>query len=475
MFKRIAPYIFLLSCPLATSNDLNLPDLGGASGGLISASQEYELGQQWQRVFRSQMRTSTDPFLQEYTESLVRKLATYSDLNDKRLDILVVENPTLNAFAVPGGVVGVHTGLFQYARTEQQFSSVMAHELAHLSQRHFARSVDEQKNNAIPNLAALLASILVLATAGGEAGVAAISTAQAAAIDSQLRFSRKMEQEADRLAMETMVRAGMSPTAMPNMFEQMLHASRFQRRPPEFLITHPLTESRVSDAKLRAQQYPQKQERTSLKYQLVRVRANIAHSINSLQTIKQYEDMLKQNPVRDEVPRYGLSLAQLKLHRYDQAEKNIDLLLKQSPNNLFYMVTKAEIEAAKGHHQSAIDRLSKPLKNLPDNHPLNIKLAEIYMQAGDYDKCEQLLQAHSRRRPKDDYVWYLLAEAHGLNGNIFDVHIARTEYFLLNGLYRKAESHVRHALKLSKGNATQRAQLEEKLKSIQRMQRDSVL
>ena len=162
-------FIAILQTPIQ-ANDLNLPDLGGASGGLISASQEYELGQQWQRVFRARMRTTSDPFIQTYTENLIKSLARYSDLKDKRLDIIVAENPTLNAFAVPGGVVGVHTGLFRYAETEQQFASVMAHELAHLSQRHFARQIDEQKNKSVQNLATLLASVLVLATAGGDAG-----------------------------------------------------------------------------------------------------------------------------------------------------------------------------------------------------------------------------------------------------------------------------------------------------------------
>lgn len=475
MLKRLATALLATHCLTVQSNDLNLPDLGGAGGGLISAAQEYELGQQWQRVFRSQMRTSTDPFLQSYTESLIRGLATYSDLEDKRLDILVVENPTLNAFAVPGGIIGVHTGLFQFAQTEQQFASVMAHELAHLSQRHFARKLDEQRNNAVPNLAALLASILILATAGGDAGVAALSTAQAVAIDNQLRFSRSMEQEADRLGMATMVRAGMDPNAMPDMFEQMLHASRFQRRPPEFLITHPLTESRVSDSRLRAQQQPQRQEVFSLDYQLVRVRAELAHSNNSPQTVNHYRERVNQNKGSREVALYGLSNALLNQQNFSEAERYADELLQQSPDNLFYLVTKAEIEAAQEKHNEAINRLGKRLSDLPNNHVLNIKLAEIYMQAGEYEKCEQLLKTHSQRRPKDDYVWYLLAEAYGLNGNIIEVHRARTEYFILNGLYEKAESHVRHALKLSQDSTNLRAQLEEKLKKIQRMKRDSVL
>jgi len=202
---------------LALGADLQIPDLGDASGGLISPSQEFDLGQKWLRIYRSQVPTTRDPFLQTYVENLIRKIASYSELPDKRLDILVIENPTLNAFAVPGGIIGVHTGLFRYSETEEQFSSVMAHELAHLSQRHYARRVAMQKKASIPTLAAMLAGILVLATTGSDAGIAAISAAQAGALEAQLKFSRQMEQEADRLGMETLVRADMNPYAMSDV------------------------------------------------------------------------------------------------------------------------------------------------------------------------------------------------------------------------------------------------------------------
>ena len=459
----------------ARANDLNLPDLGGAGGGLLSASQEYQLGQQWLRLFRAQVKTSSDPFLQSYTEKLIRSLATYSELQDKRLDILVVDNPTLNAFAVPGGVVGVHTGLFEYAKTEQQFSSVMAHELAHLSQRHYARSLDEQKNNSIPTTAALLASILILATGGGEAGVAALSATRAAALDNQLRFSRRMEQEADRIGMDTMMRAGMDPNAMPNMFEEMLHASRFQSKPPEFLITHPLTESRVSDAKLRAQQWPAKAEPLNLEYQLVRVRAILADERSPALAAKRFQQELKAHASQPEISQYGLALAYQKLRDTERALKTIDALLEQSPENLYYLIAKAEILAEAGQSEAAIGALKPLLADYPNHHALNVKLAEIYMQAGDYKDCEALLEAHVKRRPTDEYVWYLLAEAHGLAGHILDVHTARAEYFLLNGNYPKAENHIRNALALVKDDKKVRARLEEKLKDVQKLQRDNLL
>ena len=129
MFLRIQVFFVLWFSftSVATANDLRLPDLGGASTGIISPEQEYQLGQQWVRFYRSQVRLSNDPFIQAYTEELIKSLSFYSQIKDKRLEVIVVDNPTLNAFAVPGGIIGVHLGLYQYARNEQEFSSVIAH------------------------------------------------------------------------------------------------------------------------------------------------------------------------------------------------------------------------------------------------------------------------------------------------------------------------------------------------------------
>jgi predicted Zn-dependent protease len=471
-FKAVALSGLIFSSTFANSADLALPDLGNVGADIISASQEYELGQRWQRMFRAQVPTSQDPFLQIYVENLLGQLARHSDLEDKRLDVLIVENPSLNAFAVPGGVVGVNTGLFNFAQNEQQFASVMAHELAHLSQRHFARQLDEQRNNSVPNVAALLASILVLASAGGEAGVAAISASQAAMIDSRLRFSRQMEQEADRIGMETMVRAQMDPYAMPDMFEQMLYASRFSARPPEFLITHPLPESRVSDSKLRAQQYGRKAPLApDDMYQLMRVRAQAAHAKDTNYLIRSFEGILASNKGNALAARYGLAVAYQKSGNLEAANLQLDELLRLQPQNLVFITTKAQVEAQAGNVDQALERLAKQRALYPTYHPLVIVMAEILMKSAHYKECEALLLEHSERRPKDEYVWYLLAEAHGLAGNILEVHTARMEYFLLNGLYDKAANHIRHALKLTQDKHT-RAKLEIRLKEVQRLKRE---
>ena len=180
-------------------------------------------------MFRSRAPTLDDPLLQDYLEDLVYRLVTHSELQDRRVEVVIVDNPVINAFAVPGGVIGIHTGLLLYAQSEDELATVIAHEIAHLSQRHFSRGVEHQKKQQPLTLAGLLASAVLIATTGGAAGMAAMTATQAAAMDSRLRFSRGNEQEADRIGMQTMADAGMDPHAAPVMFERMLHNSRYFR------------------------------------------------------------------------------------------------------------------------------------------------------------------------------------------------------------------------------------------------------
>src|SRR5690606_25881880 len=171
-------------------------------------------------------------------------------------EFVLLDSNQLNAFAAPGGIIGVNGGLFLHAQTEAEYASVLAHELAHLSQRHFARGLEAQQRMALPLMAALLAGVVAAAAGAGDAGMAAILSAQAAAMQEQRRFSRQNEQEADRIGLINLERAGYDPNAMPRMFERLMRQYRFDRKPPEFLLTHPVSESRVADTRNRAEQMP---------------------------------------------------------------------------------------------------------------------------------------------------------------------------------------------------------------------------
>lgn len=470
-FKLCVYTSLLFALPAAHANsDLKLPSLGDASAGLISPAEEYELGQTLLRYYRASMRTSDDPFIEEYLGQLLRRIATYSDLQDKRLDLLVLENPSLNAFAAPGGIVGVNTGTFLIAEQEQQLASIIAHELAHLSQRHYARRVQQQQTTSMISLAALLAGIMVAASSDSNTGIAALPAIQAAAIESSLRFSRQMEQEADRIGMETLIGAGFDPYAMPDMFELMLRASRYRSNVPEFLLTHPVTEKRISDSMGRASRYPKRQYARDIGFQLVRARVILNHENSPQVAVKRFQDELNGNKLSPVAARYGLMMAYTKTGQVDKAQESLNQLRIDVDDPVILAIAQADIYARQEHYNDALDTLAKVLQNYPNSHPLNVRYAELLMAAGKYQTCESVLLEHVKRKPNNAYVWYLLAEVHGLAGHIFDVHKARAEYFILNGIYNKAEIQLRNALRLvDKDDFQAKAKIEQRLLDVKKL------
>lgn len=427
-----------------------LPDLGASTGGLIAEAKESRLGQMWLKMYRGRVLTSQDPLLFDYTMSLLNELASHSDLKDPELRLIITPNPNLNAFAVPGGVVGVNTGLFLYSETEDQLASVLAHELAHLSQRHYARGVEQQKQSTLPTLAATLGSILLAATVGGNAGMAALTATQAKSMENRMRFSRRNEQEADRLGLQTMVRADRNPRASAEMFENMLQATRYYKRPPEFLLSHPLSERRIADARNRARRFPEKQYDSPLAFYLMKARVKLAHEKNMGLAAKQFRSELDGDSESIVASRYGLALALIRNGQPQDAKQHVTLLLKKHPNQLAFLLADAERLAAAENYEQAIQQLKTLLNEHPTNHAANMALAEVLMKAGHYTQAELVLSAESQRQPEDEHVWYLLAEIQGLTGNILELHQARAEYFILNGVFDKARTQLQNALRLSK-------------------------
>jgi beta-barrel assembly-enhancing protease len=452
---------------LATANDVVLPELGDSSSANFSNQQEYELGRAWLKMFRSQVRTIEDPLLQDYMEYLIYKLASNSPLKDRRLEVVVVDNPTINAFAVPGGVVGVHNGALLYAENEAQLASILGHELAHLSQRHFARGVEQQQQSMLPMMAGMLGALVLAATARGDAGMAAMAATQAAAQQNQLRFSRENEQEADRVGMATLEKADYDPNAFAGMFENMLAANRFAgRNPPEFLLTHPLTESRVSDARNRAREYPRKVYVDNLDYQLMRARVEVQLAANNSEALKKFKARIKGQSRNSEADRYGLALAFLQAGQLKDAHEQLDPLLQKDPRRLVYIVTDADIDIAAGENERAIAKLQAQLHLNPGNYPLSMAYADALMKANQPQVAETVLEEQAKSRPSDPYVWYELAEMHGLAGNILGVHQARAEYFVLNGVLDKAEQQLNYALRLVKGDQITKAKINERIRQI---------
>ncbi len=451
----------------AASNEIELPVLGDTSSAMISPVQEKALGQRALKYYRSQVPTSSDPLVIDYLEQLINRLLPYSQLEEKRIDLVVVKNDSLNAFAIPGGIVGMHTGIFNYAKTENQLAAIISHEMGHLSQRHYARRLEQQKNMMMPMMVGMLAGLVLAANSDGDGGMAAIMATQAAGQAASLSFSRENEQEADRIGMQTMLEARLDPYAASDMFEEMLHSSRSTRRPPEYLLTHPVTERRVADARNRAMAYPKQAFPDNIEFQLIRSRIRFELEDTPQTAIKRFKNELDGDNLSPDASRYGLALAYSAAGQFDAARTTLKPLLDKDPSRITYLIMSADIDIAAERFKPAMELLESQLKLNPENYPLNIRYAEASMKAGLYKQSAELLERYSRKRKNDDYLWYLLAEVNGLNGDILGVHEARAEYFIANGIYDKAQIHLRNALKLSKGQYQRTAIMEERLKYVE--------
>ena len=457
----------------ASTEELKLPNLGESSTSMFSSEFEYQLGRAWLSVFRSQVPTVEDPLLFDYLENLIYKLVTHSKLEDRRIDLVIVDNPTINAFAVPGGVIGIHNGLLLWAESEDELATVLAHEIAHLSQRHFSRGVEYQQKLQPLTLAAMLASFVLMATAGGDTGMAALSATQAAAQDSALRYSRANEQEADRIGMQTIVDADMDPHAAPAMFERMLHATRYatnSEQMPEFLRSHPLSENRVADTRNRARKYPKKISEPALDYQLMRARVVIQLADTPEQAVARFRGELEATPRSREAAIYGLVLALTNAGRADEASLELDTIWSKSPDRLEYIIADAEIDMARNRPDQAAKKLAQRLQLSPGNHPLTMSYATALMKNQQPHIAEEVLLAQSKRRHNDPGLWYLLAEVQGLSGNIVGLHQSRAEYFILNGALDEAKKQLTYALKLTRDDFPASAKINQRLEDVARMQ-----
>jgi len=468
-FSILAGLIFSFLLTASNVNlaaDIQLPELSDSASGIVSHHQEYVLGRTWLKAFRAQSPIYYDAITQQYIEKLIYHLTANSQLNDRRLEVVLVQNPTLNAFAVPGGVVGIHTGIFNYAETEAQLASILSHELAHLSQRHFARGVEARQNSSIVNMAGLLAGLIIAATSGGDAGMAVISATQAAALDSQLRYSRQNEQEADRIGIDTMYKSDMDPKAMAGMFERMLRSTRYSGyRVPEFLRSHPLTEKRVADAKGRISDYPQRFYTDSLQYHLIKARIWVNTSKNPHQIIKEFQSKLQGDAISREAARYGLTLALIKTGQLAEAKHELKILTDSNKLRL-YDLAEIDILRAQRNFEDAEHINIQHLKNHPNDYSLKMALAETYIKWNRYDDANKILDRLSKTRPFDPQIWYELAEARGLAGDISGVHLARAEYFILVGAFDLAREQFGYAQKLSRSDFKTSAIIQQRLEDL---------
>ena len=467
-------YLFLILLSLFgvlanSQNNDSLPSLGDASSGSISLAGEYDLGRLWLSLFRSSAKEYNDPITKSYVKDFIYRISESSEVRDRRYEFIILDDASINAFAAPGGIIGINTGMFLKTETEGQFASVMCHELAHLSQRHYARS--QQNSSPLTNALILLGSV---ATAVVTANPQAILIAPALIQQLATNYTRDNEREADRIGFRNLVNAGFDPKSQSQMFQILQQNQGGINEEYSYLFTHPIPKERITDARIRETSIDDKKSyRNSLEFYLVKARAEV----NSSKNMKSLEDLyiskLKNNLSKkiSISNKYGLSLTLKEQKKFDEAIKIARELVKDNPTNLIFQTNILEIHLAEENSLEAISLGEELLKIHTNNYFISYYLSKAYILNGDPDKAEELLINLSKINPEDPFVWYELAEAQGLSGNIIGLHRSRAEYFVLTGRYDSAIYQLREGLKLSKNFFEIRESIINKLEQIYQTKR----
>ena len=455
MYSIIAKFIIylliLVSSNLSSSEE-DLPVIGDSSSSVISIASEYNLGRLYMAQLRRTLPEYIDPVSQDYTEHLVYRLSEFSELTDRRLEIALIDEKSVNAFAAPGGIIGINAGLIFHAETEGQLASVLSHELAHLSQRHFARRMQRQKDRSLANSLMILGSI---ALAGATSNPNALLVGQQAITQQNLSFSRGDEQEADRIGFKNMVSAGFDPKSTSYMFEKLQSLSRLSgSNELEFLRSHPLTKNRIADAQSRAQGFENKKYRNSLDYDLIRNRTIVHFSEVPRQAVTIFQkELTNSSDEREKLEaHYGLALAYSRDNKHSQALNTMRQALEMDSENLILQIGLLELHIEAENYFEAEALASSLLRTNPYNYPVSMLYNKVLMNKGDYKSGEKILKDLTLKRPKDPQVWYWLAEVQGLDKNLIGLHLSRAEYFFLTGSYETSIKHLRMALDLTGNN-----------------------
>ena len=417
----------------ATAADRQLPDLGDAAGETLARTEEERLGEAFLRQIRGQLRLVDDPEVVDYIDALGQRIARADP--ERRYRFLVVDAPSVNAFAGPGGIIAVNAGLMVITESESELAAVLAHEVAHVSLRHLAQLLERSKRVSLTTLASVFASV-ILATQNPSAGQAVLVASTAGAQQSSLRYSREKEMEADRTGMELLHQAGFDPRAVPAFFQRFQEWQRFTTRPPEFLSTHPITLSRISDTRGRAEQYERRAYRESPDYPLVRAKLRVRLADKPETSLTHFEARIRAgetNGTAAEADRYGYAIALMGAKRHEDAIVVLEALHRDFPDRAAHRTAAAEAYSALGDEARALDLLADSVARFPDHRALVYGYGLALIRAGRAEEATALLRKFQRGHESDAAIYRLLGYAHQRAGRRAASHMALAEFHYRRG------------------------------------------
>jgi predicted Zn-dependent protease len=454
----------------AWANDL--PELGDVSQTVLSPLQEQAIAEQILRDVATSDDVVQDPEVSTYLQALGMRLVSSSPDSQLKFNFFVVQDNSINAFAMPGGVVGVHTGLILAANSESELASVLGHEIGHVTQHHLARMLAAQKYDTFKNIAGIALALLV-ARANPQLASGALTTASAVGVQNQLDYTREHEREADRIGLQILNSGGFDVRAMPAFFTTLQRGTRFaEGSAPSFLRTHPLTSERIADVANRVEQMQYKQVPDSVEFQYVRAKL-LANKGSADTNILVFEQNIRERRYTNEAAeRYGLAVAYVRKSAYVQAEKEIDWLKKNAPPHPMIENLSARLQVAKNNPQLAAKQYAAALKLFPDNRALLYGYLAHFLAIKQADSAINLVQEKKNLYPDDAYFYNVLAKAYTMQNKVLLSQQALGEAYYRKYDLKRAIEQMELATKASDGDFYQKSMVEARLKDLRRIQGD---
>lgn len=408
-----------------------------------------------------------DPEINEYLNTLGDKLLAAIPGGATQFEFFAIRDPSINAFAFPGGYVGVHTGLLTAADSESEVASVLAHEISHVTQRHIARLFGAQQQMQIPTMIAMAAAILAARSRPDLASGAAMA-AQGAAIQGQLSYSRDFEREADRVGFQILQAAGFDVQGMPSFFEKLQRLTRISDdgTAPGYLRSHPLTADRVADAQNRAQNAPYRQHVDSIQFHLVRAKLR-AQSGDPREAVTYFRSALKERRFANETAtRYGLAVALLRDRQLPEAKSALAELRAGSVKDPMIDTLAVRILQAAGEGAAALAQIEEGLGRSPYYRPLMYAHIAALLEAKRPADALAGLNESLRLYPRDPRLLSLQAKTYAALGKRLLQHKVQAEVYLLQGSLPAAVEQLQFAQNAGDGDFYEQSAVEARLREV---------
>ncbi len=450
--------------PTQNMGQTEVPDIGSGIG-LLDQQKEKLIGEKVYREVHRQMPTIQDAWLEDQFLQVFSGILSQTQLGQP-IGLVIIKDPQINAFAVPGGLFALNTGLITSAKNLDEIAGVMAHEIAHVAQRHYSRSQEAFKGQGLLALAGIIVGAAIASQADSDVGSAVMLGTQAALMDKQLSYSRNQEREADRIGMQFMYAAGYNPQSMADYFETMHRATSRVSFLPDFWLTHPLTTERMSEARLRANQLPQVRSKIyDLDFDILKWYTQV---VSNQATEIQLQALANQKNIAGLL---ALSKFYLMQGDYTQAQSNLDLVKIKLKSHILIPLIQTDIYLGQNKFDQAYDSMSSLQKTMPENRALSYKLVEVLIRQGKIDQAQTLVQRFIRKNQRDIQGWQLLQQATNLDKSsplqAVNVLCYRAEAEYWSGYEENAIKSMLHAQRLAKGNLAMSAKIDSRLKQMQ--------